>query len=136
MKDPGNPAAALARDLATGLKEFHRALVLAEAGDDPALQNPYTLLFALIGDPRFAWAGGLAQLIVRLDETLAEDGISVADDLLPFRDAVAGLLGEGEDENAEFRLRHLILLQKSPEVALATGGLRRLLARLPASGAK
>lgn len=131
MANPADTAVALAGELSAALKAFHWALILAEAGDDPVLRNPYSLLFAVIGDPRFAWTGGLSQLIVRLDEMLAESEISAPEHLFPFREEVARMLGEEEGENAEFRLRYLIALQNAPDVALATGGLRRVLARLP-----
>lgn len=125
--------------LSAALKNLHRALIRAEAGDDPDLQNPYTLLFAVIGDPRFGWMSGLSQLIVQLDEMLdddeaaAEGTLSAAAEgtLSPFRAASEALLGEREGEQAEFRLRYLMALQKDPDVALATGALRRVLAQLP-----
>lgn len=132
MTDPNNAIPGIAGELAAALKAFHRALILAQAGDDPALQNPYSLLFAVINDQRFTWLSGLSQLIVRLDEMLAEEEISSPDHLLPFRDAVARMLGEKEAGDSEFRLRHLMALQNSPDVALATGRLRRILAKLPA----
>jgi len=131
LEDPNGIVPALAGELSLALKTFHRALIVAEAGDDPTLQIPYTLLFAVIGDPRFAWTSGLSQLIVRLDEMLADGEISSREDLLPFRGEVARLLGEEEGEDSEFRLRYLIALQNAPDVALATGGLRRVLAKLP-----
>src|SRR5690606_30623011 len=124
----------LARDLSGALKAFHRALIEAEAGGDPSLENPYSRLFAVIGDPRFAWTNPLAQLILQLDERMAQGDISTTEDLLPFREKVSRILGEdrtGGGEDASFRLRYLIALQNSPDVALATGGLRRMLARLP-----
>lgn len=122
---------ALAGELSSALITFHRALIMAEAGDDPSLQNPYTLLFAVIGDPRFSWTNGLSQLIVRLDEMRKEGEITTPDDLLPFREEVERLLGERQGEDSEFRLHYLIAMQKAPDVALATGQLRRVLAKLP-----
>lgn len=117
--------------LSAALKDLHRALIRAEAGDDPDLQNPYTLLFAVIGDPRFSWMSGLSQLIVQLDEMLDDDEAAAEGSLAPFRAASEALLGEREGEQAEFRLRYLMALQKDADVALATGALRRVLAQLP-----
>lgn len=131
MEDPAVAARALAEELSLALKTLHRALVLSEAGDDPALQNPYTLLFSVIHDPRFAWTSGLSQLIVQLDEMQGTGEISALGDLLPFRDAVASLLGDGDDQDPRFRLRYLTALQKSPDVALATGRLRSAMKALP-----
>ncbi|MFC6488390.1 hypothetical protein [Nitratireductor sp. GCM10026969] len=134
--EPTNSASALGEDLSSALKALHRALILAEAGDDETLQNPYTLLFAVIGDPRFAWTNGLSQLIVRLDEMLTAGEIASPDDLLPFRNEAARLLGEEGGADNEFRLRYLIALKKAPDVALATGRLRQIMAELPAPEAK
>lgn len=117
--------------LSAALKDLHRALIRAEAGDDPNLQNPYTLLFAVIGDPRFGWMSGLSQLIVQLDEVLDDDEAAAEGALAPFRAASEALLGEREGEQAEFRLRYLMALQKDADVALATGALRRVLSQLP-----
>lgn len=117
--------------LSDALKEFHRSLIRAEIGDDPVLNNPYTMLFALIDNPAYAWMGRLSRTIALIDEqisdgTIADDGVLQAH----IRQAAA-LIGEGEDEvDPAFRLRHLTALQKEPEVGLATGRLRVALRKL------
>ena len=124
-------AADKAKALSLALKHFHRALIRAEIGDDPNLDNPYTQLFALIGDPRFAWMGVVSRLIARIDERLADKAKDAPDiaSLLPlWHEEAAQLLGDGAPEADPFRLRHLAALQNEPEVGLATGRLRRLLA--------
>lgn len=133
--------AALAAQLSGALKELHRALIRAEVGDDPALQNPYTMLFALIGDPRFAWMGPLSQLIARIDQQVADGEIDGEEVLRALHREVSAMIpamtpamtdnGGGEGLVA-FRMRHVMALQKEPEVGLATGRLRKALARLPA----
>lgn len=124
--------AALAAELSSALKELHRALIRSEIGDDPALQNPYTMMFALIGDPRFAWMGPLSQLIARIDQQVADNEIAGAEILVALHGEVAGLTGEGGDRSAAtFRMRHVMALQKEPQVGLATGRLRKALAKLP-----
>jgi len=120
-------------ELSLRLRDFHRALITAEAGDDPSLKNPYTFLFAVLNDPRFAWTGKLSQLIVKLDEEAAEGELNLVEHLCGYRDEVVRLLNDGNNGDAEFRLRHLMALQKDPDVALATGALRRVLARIPAT---
>lgn len=123
--------AALAAELSAALKELHRALIRSEIGDDPALQNPYTMLFALIGDPRFAWMGPLSQLIARIDQQLADDEVTDGDALASLHRTASGLANDGKDADAAFRMRHVMALQKEPEVGLATGRLRKTLAKLP-----
>ena len=123
-----------AADLSAALKKFHRALIRAEIGDDPTLQNPYTMLFALISDPRFAWMGALSGLITRIDQMVADEELNAAG-LCAFRDDAAALLGEGEGQlDPTFRLRHLAALQTEPEVGFATGRLRRVLSSMASAG--
>src|SRR5690606_1402058 len=110
------------------LKTFHRALIKAEADADPSLESPYTKLFALIGDPRFAWMNPLSGLIVRIDEAVDEDEPCTADSVSGFVGEAAGLIAHGREESdATFRLRHLMALQAEPDVGLATGQLRAAL---------
>lgn len=115
-----------AKQLSEALKEFHRALIRSEIGDDPLLANPYTMLFALIGDPRFAWMSDLSGLITRIDHAVAEGEINTPGMFAPMLDEASALLAENGDP--QFRLRHLAALQKEPEVGLATGTLRRAIA--------
>lgn len=131
MAEDKDGPAALAAELSGALKDLHRALIRAEVGDDPALNNPYTMLFALIGDPRFAWMGALSELIARIDQAVADGEAAKPGALAALRDEAAGLIGEkGMAAAAEFRLHHLMALQKEPEVGLATGRLRKVAAKL------
>ncbi|TYR31856.1 hypothetical protein FY036_12195 [Mesorhizobium microcysteis] len=133
MTNPNADNAAHAASLSSALKDFHRSLIRAEIGDDPALQNnPYTMLFALIGDPRFAWMGALSELIARIDQTVADGEAADIEIVFAFREEAAALIGEGGGESvAAFRLRHLTALQNEPEVGLATGRLRKALSAIP-----
>lgn len=133
MPDTNENPAALAVELSSALKELHRALIRAEIGGDPALQNPYTMLFALIGDPRFAWMGPLSQLVTRIDQHVADDEIASMEILVELRAEAGRLIGEGDIEtDATFRMHHVMALQKEPDAGLATGKLRRVLGKLPA----
>jgi len=133
MPDTNENPAALAVELSSALKELHRALIRAEIGDDPALQNPYTMLFALIGDPRFAWMGALSQLVARIDQHVADDEIASMEILVELRAEAGRLIGEGDaGTDATFRMHHVMALQKEPDAGLATGKLRKVLGKLPA----
>lgn len=123
-----------ADELSKALQEFHRALIRSEIGDNLALENPYTMLFALIGDPRFAWMRGLSDLITRIDESAAEGALGEPGVFDGFVAESRALLGQGEHggdagPHAALRLRHVMALHKEPEVGLATGRLRKVLAR-------
>lgn len=122
----------LAVSLSDALKELHRGLIRAEIGDDPVLNNPYTMLFALIDNPALAWMRGLSSLISRIDEQVADGSIAEPGALASLGGEAAALMGEGEGEaDPAFRLRHLTAIQNEPEVGLATGRLRATLAKLP-----
>jgi hypothetical protein len=132
MQDEGGETRRQAKALSDALKAFHRALIRAEIGDDPVLNNPYTMLFALIDNPAYAWMSGLSGMIARIDEMTADGSIAEPGALAAFGREAAALIGEGEGEaDPAFRLRHLTALQKEPEVGLATGRLRKVLKDLP-----
>jgi hypothetical protein len=121
-----------AKTLSDALKDFHRALIRAEIGDDPVLNNPYTMLFALIDNPAYAWMGRLSRLIARIDEQISDGTVAEPGVLAAYAREAAALIGQGEGEaDPAFRLRHLTALQKEPEVGLATGRLRAALRNLP-----
>lgn len=126
---------AFAKDLSSALKEFHRALIRAEIGDDPVLRDsPYSALFALIGDPRFGWMAELSQLIAKIDHLVAEREPDEAQQLVEAVKSADNLVGAGEGSGAStFRLRHVMALQRDPDVGLATGKVRKALAARPAS---
>jgi hypothetical protein len=120
---------ARAADLSLALQAFHRALLHAEIGGDPAYDSPYTKLFALIGDPRFAWMKNIPELIARIDEHVHDGTIEEPGRLDALREEARALLGQGKlKPDDAFRLRHLMALQKEPDVGLATGRLRKALA--------
>jgi hypothetical protein len=129
MQDGTAEAGQQAQSLSNALKDFHRALIRAEIGDDPLLSNPYTMLFALIDNPAYAWMSVLSRLIAQIDEKVADGTIAEPGVLAEFQRDAAALIGEGEGQaDPAFRLRHLTALQKEPEVGLATGRLRAALA--------
>lgn len=119
-----------AQALASALMDLQKALIHAEAGSDPAYANPYTLLFDVIGNPRFAWLDSLSQLIVELDEARADEDTFTPHILGDAMKRVARLIGDSEGHDPKFRIRHLMAVQSSAEVGLATGRLRAVLARL------
>ncbi len=115
-----------ARTLSGALQAFHKALISAEAGDDQRLANPYTLLFATINDPRFAWVRPLGQLIVDLDEMAADEAFT-ATHMEAFEERAASFIGLGKNEDPLFRLNYLMAVQKLPDVGLSAGRLRKML---------
>lgn len=116
--------------ISDALKALHRALILSETGDDPNLEGPYSKLFALANDPRFAWMGVLSRLIVEIDETLDADEPQEAGTAEALIRRAGALISEqaAEPQIDEFRLKRMMALQREPQVGLATGRLRAALA--------
>ena len=85
----------------------------------------------MIGDPRFEWMSVLSQLITRLDEAVAKPEEQEPDELAQIVRTVQNLVGEGDGTASAFRMRHVMALQKEPEVGLATGKVRKALANRP-----
>ncbi len=81
----------------------------------------------VVEHPSFAWLRALSELIVEFDELVDSEGVTTAK-LRSCRDAVERLLGPAAASNADFRSRYLEYLQLAPDVALATGAVRRVLA--------
>ena len=116
------------RELSHALRALHKALLDAELDNFPMARGAGDRLKLVIDHPSFAWLHALSELIVEFDE-LAESDPAVIPVTRQSRDAVERLLGPAPASNAEFRSRYLEYLQRAPEVALATGAVRRLLAR-------
>ena len=116
------------RELSHALRALHKALLDAELDNFPMARGAGDRLKLVIDHPSFAWLHALSELIVEFDE-LAESDPAVIPATRQARDAVERLLGPAPASNAEFRSRYLEYLQRAPEVALATGAVRRLLAR-------
>lgn len=135
----GNPAAAGAssslEELSRALRLLHKSLLDAELDNFPMARGTADRLTLVVEHPSFAWLHALSELIVELDE-LADSDAAVPT-LRNFREAVERLLGPAPASNAEFRSRYLEFLQLAPDVAIATGAVRRLLgARQPADSPK
>ena len=118
-------------EVATALREVHRALVQAVRGGyerevGPA-GGPGQMLRLLTEDPYFAWLHSMSELIVDLDSLLAQE-------LLP-KGTVSAVRLEidrlTQASDAPFWQKYAPLLQENPAVVMAHGHLRRTLNALP-----
>lgn len=116
-------------ELSRALRVLHKALLDAEIDNFPMAQGAADRLALIIEHPAFAWLRALSELIVEIDE-LADSDAGARASLRPCREAVESLLGPVPSWHADFRARYLEHLQLAPDVAIATGAVRRLLARL------
>jgi hypothetical protein len=124
----GDGATLSLQELSLALRRLHKALLDAELDNFPMAQNAADRLALVIDHPSFAWLRALSELIVEIDE-LADSDEGPPPSLQRFREAVGRLLGPAPASHREFRSRYLEHLQLAPEVALATGAVRKLLAR-------
>jgi hypothetical protein len=115
-------------DLSQALRDLHKALLDAELDNFPMARGTADRLSLAVEHPSFAWLHALSELIVEFDELCDAGGVTAAQ-LRQGRDAVERLLGPLPASNADFRSRYLEYLQLAPDVALATGAVRRLLSK-------
>ena len=129
MKDE-NQQAAVARALAVarvralrlGLLALHKALIDAERRryerDHGRIESPHAALRLVLEAPQFQWLHPLAELIVQMDEKLAEeDGVDVSTSET-FVDRIRTLL-QGDRGQERFRQEYQRTLQDAPEVVMA-----------------
>ncbi len=122
----GEPSSRLL-ELSHALRALHKALLDAELDNFPMARSSSDRLALVVDHPSFAWLHALSELIVEFDEHSESDAAAIPS-MPQARDAIERLLGPAPASNAAFRSRYLEYLQLAPEVAFATGAVRRLLA--------
>ncbi len=117
------------QQLSAVLRHLHRALIEAESVNFPEATGPFDRLLLVVEHPGFNWLHALSELIVEIDE-LADAGTASGQAVTPCKDVIERLLGPAPALREDFRSRYLDLMQTAPDVAIASGAVRRLLARL------
>lgn len=121
------------RDLRGRLLELHKVLLDdARASyelDRGRVGSAANLLQLVINDPWFAWLHSLSELIVRIDQTVADEGPTVEADGMTLVDQVGRLLTASEDGEG-FARRYFEALQRQPAVVLAHADVRQALKML------
>lgn len=126
-------AAARIRALRLALLDLHKAVLDTERQRyervHGRVESPQEALRLALEDPAFQWLHPLAELIVQMDQRLADDsGVGVAE-ANGFIDRVRGLL-QGEQSPADFRAEYHRALQDSPEVVVAHGRVASLFSEI------
>ena len=115
-------AVARVRALRLSLFALHKALIDAERKRferaHGRIESPHAALRLLLDDPSFRWLHPLAELIVQMDEHLAEDGKIDVPCAEAFRDRVRRLL-QDDDGHDPFRAEYRRVLQEAPEAVIA-----------------
>ena len=116
--------------LARGLRDLHKQLLHIETQYFGAVGSPLELLQLVTNHPHFAWLQKLSGLMAQMDERLDEPETITAADALVFRRAVEALIGPSEEGDTVFRAKYNALLHDAPEVVMAHGAVRKLLAAI------
>lgn len=119
--------------LSRALRTLHKALLDVETQYFGNVGSALEHLQLVTSHPHFAWLQKLSGIISTLDECLDDEEALVVDLERRFRAEVEGLVGPLPATDADFRQRYNALLHDSPEVAMAHGALRKVLAQLPAA---
>jgi hypothetical protein len=114
-------AVARVRALRLRLLALHKTLIDSERRryerQHGRIENPHAALRLVLDAPAFQWLHPLAEVIVQMDEKLAEEGTIDVMESEAFVDRVRHLLqGDGHDR---FRDEYRRTLQESPEVVMA-----------------
>ncbi len=94
------------------------------------VQSEFQLLYIAAEDPQFAWLRPLAELVVRIDERLADDESVSAADLIRVGDEVRALIGPNPIGTEFQRLYHRAM-QDDPNVVMAHSAVVRALPATP-----
>jgi hypothetical protein len=116
--------------LARALRDLHKQLIHVETQYFGAVGSPLEHLQLVANHPHFAWLQKLSGLMAQMDERLDEPEPISAADAAAFRKAIEALIGPSEDGDAEFRAKYNALLHDAPEIVMAHGAVRKLLASI------
>jgi hypothetical protein len=134
---PANPTSDPAQqrltELRNALLSLHKTLLDSERAsyerDIARISSSGELLNLVLYDPWFAWLHELSELVVLIDETLdakePPNGIDAERLIAQARELVAP-----NENGAGFRKRYFEAMQNDPDVVLAHGKARKLLASL------
>ena len=116
-------AVARVRALRLALLALHKTLIEAERRryekDHGRIENPHEVLRLLLEAPAFQWLHPIAEVIVQMDEKLAEEGAIGVAESEAFVDRVRHLLYGRDDRHERFLEAYQRTLQAEPEVVMA-----------------
>ena len=109
-------------DLRNRLIRLHKTLLLVERRSyervNGRIASPARFFELVVSDPWFAWLRPVSELIVRIDEMLAEEGGAQEDEADITLRKAEELLTPGE-MGTEFQRRYYEALQMEPSVVMA-----------------
>jgi hypothetical protein len=116
--------------LARALRDLHKQLIHVETQYFGAVGSPLEHLQLVANHPHFAWLQKLSGLMAQMDERLDEPEAVTAAEARTFRSAIETLIGPSAKPDAEFQAKYNALLHDAPEIVMAHGAVRKLLAEI------
>lgn len=117
-------------ELARGLRDLHKQLIHLETQYFGAVGSPLEHLQLITNHPHFAWLQKLSGLMTQLDERLDDAEPVTLEEAKAFRQSVEMLIGPCEEGDQAFRAKYNALLHDGPELVMAHGAVRKLLAAI------
>ncbi|WP_343729679.1 hypothetical protein [Duganella sp.] len=117
-------------ELARGLRDLHKQLIHLETQYFGAVGSPLEHLQLITNHPHFAWLQKLSGLMTQLDERLDDAEPVTLEEAKAFRQSVEMLIGPCAEGDTAFRAKYNALLHDGPELVMAHGAVRKLLAAL------
>ena len=125
-------AVARVRALRLALLALHKSLIETERRryekDHGRIESPHAVLRLVLEAPAFQWLHPIAEVIVQMDEKLAEEGAIGVAESEAFVDRVRHLLYGRDDRHERFFEAYQRALQAEPEVVMAHAEVTRRLA--------
>ncbi|WP_432378601.1 hypothetical protein [Duganella sp. P38] len=117
-------------ELTRALRDLHKQLINLETQYFGAVGSPLEHLQLITNHPHFAWLQKLSGLMTQLDERLEDKEPVTAAEAKAFRQSLEMLIGPCEEGDQEFRAKYNALLHDGPELVMAHGAVRKLLAQI------
>jgi hypothetical protein len=112
------------------LRDLHKQLIHIETQYFGAVGSPLEHLQLITNHPHFAWLQKMSGLMAQLDERLEDDEPITPVEAQAFRRSLEMLIGPCEEGDQEFRAKYNALLHDGPELVMAHGAVRKVLATI------
>lgn len=116
--------------LARALRDLHKQLIHIESQYFGNVGSPLEHLQLITSHPHFAWLQKLSGLMTQIDERLDDKEPVTPAEAKAFRQSLEMLIGPCEEGDQEFRAKYNALLHDGPELVMAHGAVRKLLAAM------
>ena len=116
--------------LARALRDLHKQLIQIESQYFGNVGSPLEHLQLITNHPHFAWLQKLSGLMAQIDERLDDKEPVTPAEAKAFRQSLEMLIGPCEEGDQEFRAKYNALLHDGPELVMAHGAVRKLLAAM------